>query len=307
MRVGGVLWAVSALVAAFVGGCYGSYQAESDGDWDLGARVEDSGVEASDRGRDVVVEADAETETPVSRCGDGLVDPGEECDDANADDGDACLSNCRRPVCGDGVTFVGVEECDGDEVQPCRSACDTDGESRCTAVCIFGECEPPGEACNGVDDDCDTVTDEDCSPASSSVAPSAPGPSCTGAYGRTGTIVAVDCATVTITATFHNDTHTRDGQVYEAAADDSSFEITWDDAPLGDTGSDCDRDVTCETNWTATSSREGLEVTVTHRVTAREATADLRCGYAITGYDLVWLSGHVGDTDTRSFGYPCAP
>ncbi|KAJ9473443.1 Tyrosinase [Diplonema papillatum] len=32
----------------------------------------------------------------VSCCGDGTVDPGEECDDGNADDSDACSSECKR-------------------------------------------------------------------------------------------------------------------------------------------------------------------------------------------------------------------
>ncbi|HEY8375853.1 MAG TPA: hypothetical protein VIK91_05150, partial [Nannocystis sp.] len=27
-------------------------------------------------------------------CGDGVVDPGEECDDGNRDDGDSCLATC---------------------------------------------------------------------------------------------------------------------------------------------------------------------------------------------------------------------
>jgi len=45
-------------------------------------------------------------------CGNGRVDPGEECDDGNGNDGDACLATCRRARCGDGVVRVGVEECD---------------------------------------------------------------------------------------------------------------------------------------------------------------------------------------------------
>lgn len=32
------------------------------------------------------------------RCGDGVVDPGEGCDDANADDTDGCTRDCRRPA-----------------------------------------------------------------------------------------------------------------------------------------------------------------------------------------------------------------
>ena len=31
---------------------------------------------------------------PDPICGNGIVEPGEDCDDANTDDGDACPSNC---------------------------------------------------------------------------------------------------------------------------------------------------------------------------------------------------------------------
>jgi cysteine-rich repeat protein len=51
-------------------------------------------------------------------CGNGVLDPGEECDDGNASDTDACVSSdpdpahCRAPRCGDGHVWVGVEQCD---------------------------------------------------------------------------------------------------------------------------------------------------------------------------------------------------
>ncbi len=48
----------------------------------------------------------------TSRCGDGVTDSAEECDDGNTSDYDACTSLCRRNVCGDGFPNSGVEECD---------------------------------------------------------------------------------------------------------------------------------------------------------------------------------------------------
>jgi cysteine-rich repeat protein len=36
--------------------------------------------------------------TPASACGDSVVDAGEECDDGNASNTDACLTHCLRPV-----------------------------------------------------------------------------------------------------------------------------------------------------------------------------------------------------------------
>jgi cysteine-rich repeat protein len=55
---------------------------------------------------------DGTTDSGGGVCGDGVVDPGEECDDGNADDTDACLSSCLNASCGDGVVQAGVEECD---------------------------------------------------------------------------------------------------------------------------------------------------------------------------------------------------
>src|SRR5262245_36786546 len=59
-------------------------------------------------------------------CGDGVVQPGEECDDGNQDDGDACLPGCIRAFCGDGIVRVAVEACDdGNRVDDdgCDNAC----------------------------------------------------------------------------------------------------------------------------------------------------------------------------------------
>ncbi|MCA9662557.1 MAG: hypothetical protein KC486_29725, partial [Myxococcales bacterium] len=55
---------------------------------------------------------------PASGCNsDGMVDAlTEQCDDGNAEDGDACTSDCAHAVCGDGHLFTaqngGTEECD---------------------------------------------------------------------------------------------------------------------------------------------------------------------------------------------------
>lgn len=48
----------------------------------------------------------------ISRCGDGLLQPGEECDDSNRVAGDGCDPNCQiEAVCGNGSVEKG-EECD---------------------------------------------------------------------------------------------------------------------------------------------------------------------------------------------------
>ncbi|TFH20377.1 MAG: DUF4215 domain-containing protein, partial [Myxococcales bacterium] len=53
-------------------------------------------------------------------CGDGVVDDGEECDDAGANNDtvpDACRTDCTLPTCGDGVTDTG-EQCDDGNTTP---------------------------------------------------------------------------------------------------------------------------------------------------------------------------------------------
>lgn len=48
----------------------------------------------------------------VSGCGNGSIEPGEECDDGNQDDADACRSSCKKARCGDGIVWSAVELCD---------------------------------------------------------------------------------------------------------------------------------------------------------------------------------------------------
>ena len=88
---------------------------------------------------------------PMPTCGDGNVDPGEQCDDQNADDHDDCLASCVEAVCGDGILWDGVEACDD------GNANDDDG---CTSMCAATTCGDgdvdDGEQCddgNQIDDD----------------------------------------------------------------------------------------------------------------------------------------------------------
>ena len=116
------------------------------------------------------------------RCGNGTVDPGEECDDGNQDNSDGCTRFCRRSVCGDGIVSETSEQCDdrntesGDGCDPsCRregmvcgdgtlddvgswpEECD-DGNARdgdgCSANCFneLGEC---GDGIRQYGEECD--------------------------------------------------------------------------------------------------------------------------------------------------------
>lgn len=54
------------------------------------------------------------TDNPSPSCGDGHVDPGEECDlsAANNDDNGACTLECKLAKCGDHLVWTGQEACD---------------------------------------------------------------------------------------------------------------------------------------------------------------------------------------------------
>ena len=59
------------------------------------------------------------------RCGDGITQDGEECDDGNTDNADRCTSDCMAAACGDGFVQPG-ESCDdgnANELDDCRNNC----------------------------------------------------------------------------------------------------------------------------------------------------------------------------------------
>jgi cysteine-rich repeat protein len=91
----------------------------------------------------------------LSRCGDGVLDPGEECDDTNNAPADGCQPTCILPRCGDGVLDLG-EECDD------ANTANADG---CQATCLLPRCgdgvqdQLSGESC----DDGNLVAEDGCS------------------------------------------------------------------------------------------------------------------------------------------------
>jgi cysteine-rich repeat protein len=91
-----------------------------DGILDPGAEQCDDGAENSDALADR-----CRTSCMRPRCGDGVADREEECDDGNLENGDSCDSNCTAPRCGNRVTGAG-EECDDGNTfntDACRPDC----------------------------------------------------------------------------------------------------------------------------------------------------------------------------------------
>ena len=89
----------------------------------------DDGGENSDTAPDA-----CRTDCRAPRCGDGVKDAGERCDDGDDDDSDGCTAACDDRVCGDGTVNDG-EVCDpgADPSGPC--AYGAVGCTRCRADC----------------------------------------------------------------------------------------------------------------------------------------------------------------------------
>ena len=68
-----------------------------------------------------------------THCGNKRIDPGEECDDGNVDDTDACVRTCKWNICGDSAVRAGVEECDDGNLR---------NNDECSAKCL--RCGAPG-------------------------------------------------------------------------------------------------------------------------------------------------------------------
>ncbi len=74
---------------------------------------------------------------PVPVCGNGIISGGEQCDDGNTNNNDACTNQCKNNICGDGLLNFGVEQCDGSI--PRGASCQSLGFISGTLSCV-----PPG-------------------------------------------------------------------------------------------------------------------------------------------------------------------
>ncbi|MCY1059884.1 DUF4215 domain-containing protein [Nannocystis sp. SCPEA4] len=129
-----------------------------DGELDPGEQCDDGNAMDGDG-----CESDCTT-TPGEKCGDGNQDPDEDCDDGNNIDGDGCEGNCRLPVtmeCGDGELSPG-EQCDDGNTMS-GDGC----ESNCTNTPKCGDgTQGPGEQCDDGNTDDDDACLSSCVPAS---------------------------------------------------------------------------------------------------------------------------------------------
>jgi cysteine-rich repeat protein len=92
--------------------------------------------------------------TVAGTCGNGIVEPSEQCDDGNTVSGDGCSATCRLESCGNGIIDFGETCDDGNTVSGdgCSATCQR--EPRCGDGVL-----DPGEQC----DDGNTVSGDGCS------------------------------------------------------------------------------------------------------------------------------------------------
>jgi cysteine-rich repeat protein len=121
----------------------GLTDAEEDVDLDGVVDEGESDPGSSDTDGDGVSDADevAAGTDPTGYCGNGVVDGSEDCDDANADQNDGCLADCRFAECvpGDGT-------CNDGNV--CTS--DACSQGRCVRTATTGSCDD-GLGCSSSD------------------------------------------------------------------------------------------------------------------------------------------------------------
>jgi cysteine-rich repeat protein len=91
----------------------------------------------------------------LPKCGDGIQDKGEACDDGNGSDNDGC-AKCALAKCGDGFVQLGVEQCDD-------GANNADAPDKCRLKCLKPACgdgiQDTGEGC----DDGNKIDNDGCS------------------------------------------------------------------------------------------------------------------------------------------------
>ena len=128
----------------------------------------------------------------LTQCGNGRIDTGEQCDDGNTVDTDACTSVCQNARCGDGAIEQAVETCDGQNIglgvtceslglapgasllPACEPSCAAYDVSPCgpafTPTPVETDCGngllEPGETCDSCPEDCQPAA---CTPSGSTV------------------------------------------------------------------------------------------------------------------------------------------
>ncbi len=163
--------ALALLAAPALGGCRDeSLQPGRDAGEDLGVKSTSTGRDAA-FDRRVTIDVSPIWDPPPTHCGDGVLEPGEQCDDGNEISGDGCTSLCqlelgwtcpgagqacqREITCGDGMAEP-PESCDDGNTK------DGDGCSSSCTIEPGWRCRVPGRRCAPICGDSMIVGPETC-------------------------------------------------------------------------------------------------------------------------------------------------
>ena len=133
-----------------INGSGGNYQVSvnPDTDFPLGSQVNVTVIKVCDNdGNCLNNQTQSFRIIPPSSCGDGNVDPGEECDDGvNNANMNSCTSSCTTAKCGDGYIWWGQEECDDGNTKSddgCSSECKLEAGAKIIMGVVTAECPAP--------------------------------------------------------------------------------------------------------------------------------------------------------------------
>jgi len=131
--------------------------------------------------RGVCVLALALASNALATCGDGTLEPGEQCDDGNTVGGDCCSASCQfesaGSPCGERFDFCGVNACDGAgdcvrTAKPDGVQCNDGNACTLADTCASGACVGGPPASCGAGQTCDPQIG--CSPSGGLRSPKSP-------------------------------------------------------------------------------------------------------------------------------------
>jgi hypothetical protein len=141
-------------------GCHDWAPADDDADAPVESSVDDAAGDAlPDDGREEFDEASAD---PGAETDDAALESDDAGDDDAGNDDVDDVAEDAGPSCGNGRVEPG-EDCEPGAIVPCTTRCGTAGSGACTTDCRFptGDGCPAGvEICNGIDDDCSGAPDD---------------------------------------------------------------------------------------------------------------------------------------------------
>lgn len=128
--------------------------ATDEGSSDAAGTTTGESADTSGGATDTGAAPDGSTGPSGPVCGNGVLEAGEECDDGNPSDTDACPGTCVAATCGDGFVLAGMEACDD------GNAANDDGclDTCLPATCGDGFVYVGTEGC----DDANLVDTDDC-------------------------------------------------------------------------------------------------------------------------------------------------